>query len=331
MKNKQLLKVVGLLIIMILFCLGIYMYSNQKQEYSKNIYYMDTYINVKIYSNNKVKADNILGDVEQIYKEYHELTDRYNHYDGIINVYDIHNNNLDDEYLTLNSKLYEILEFSNNWNEKYHKLNIEIGNVIDVWKSYRDKQNGVPTIEELQLNNNHINLVLLGDNKILNNHPNLDLGSIAKGYATEEVGKYLESIGVEEYLINAGGNVKAGKTYKKENYKIGVQSPVKEELLIIINGSNISVVTSGGYERNYEYDGKFYHHIIDPDTLMPSNNMKSVTVVTKDSRLGDTLSTTLFLMSVEEGQEFIKEYDVEAIWYTNDDKIIRSENFSNYE
>ena len=59
--------------------------------------------------------------------------------------------------------------------------------------------------------------------------------------------------------------------------------------------------------------------------------MKSVTVVTKDSALGDILSTTLFLMTVDEGKEFIKDYDVEAIWVTNDDRIIRSEGFSAYE
>ena len=173
---------------------------------------------------------------------------------------------------------------------------------------------------------------MLEDNKILNNHPNLDLGAISKGYTTEVVGKYLESIGIDEYLINAGGNVKVGSNYKKKNYSIGIQSPIKgEDLMSVIKGNNISVVTSGGYERNYEYNGITYHHIIDPDTLYPSNNMKSVTVVTKDSALGDILSTTLFLSSVEEGQEIIKNYDCEAIWYTNDNKIIRSENFNKYE
>ena len=59
--------------------------------------------------------------------------------------------------------------------------------------------------------------------------------------------------------------------------------------------------------------------------------MKSVTVITSDSALGDALSTTLFLMPIEEGKELIKEYNVEAIWVTNDDQIIRSEGFSNYE
>lgn len=315
----------------ILFAL-IYINLNKKEEYTKNIYYMDTYIYVKIYENNKKLADNVLNEVERIYKEYHELTDRYNHYNGVTNIYDIYHNELDDNVLTLDSRLYNILEYSINWNKKFNKLNIGMGSIIDVWKKYRDSGEGIPTIDELQSSNKTTELVLLGDNKILNNHPNLDLGSIAKGYATEEVGKYLEGVGIEEYLINAGGNVKVGKSYDKDYYKIGVQSPIKgSDLLTIVKGKNMSVVTSGGYERNYSFNGKEYHHIIDPDTLFPSEYVKGVTVITKDSALGDLLSTSLFLMSIEAGQSFIKNYDAEVLWYTNDNKIIRSENFNNYE
>lgn len=325
-------KIGVVLLIILMLCITIYICFSKKQEYTKNIYYMDTYIYVKIYEHNKNEAQSALNTVEQLYKEYHELTDRYNHYDGIINIYDIYHNESDEQYLTLDSKLYEILEYADSWNKKYYKLNIEMGNIIDVWKKYRDSNNGIPSLQELELENNSVELVLLEDNKILNNHPNLDLGSIAKGYATEKAGQYLESIGITEYLINAGGNVKVGSCYENDYYKIGVQSPVDNtEMLTVIKGENISVITSGGYERNYEYNGVVYHHIIDPETLFPAEYMKGVTVVTKDSALGDALSTILFLMSVEDGQEFIKDYDVDVIWYTNDHKIVRSEKFSNYE
>ena len=70
-----------------------------------------------------------------------------------------------------------------------------------------------------------------------------------------------------------------------------------------------------------------YHHIIDPNTLYPANNMKSVTVIGEDSGLCDILSTTLFLMNIDEGKEFIKDYDVKVIWFTNDNQIIKSDNY----
>ena len=123
-----------------------------------------------------------------------------------------------------------------------------------------------------------------------------------------------------------------GKHPENEKYNIGIQGPNKDgSLVTIVKGTDLSVVTSGSYERNYVYDGKIYSHIIDPNTLYPSDKMKSVTVITKNSALGDVLSTTLFLMDIEEGLEFIKNYDAEAIWVTNNDEVIRSEGFVKYE
>ncbi len=327
MKKKKIVIIIVFLVVILLISLFL---MNIKKEYKSNMYYMDTYISVKLYSNKD--ASEVLQKIDDIYKQYHMLTDRYHHYDGITNVYDIYHNDLTDSELEIDSKLYEMLKYTKKWEEKYPKFSIEIGDTIDVWKKYRDSGIGIPTDEELEATKDYSKLVLFDDNKILNNHPNLDLGAVSKGYTTEIVGNYLESIGITDYLINAGGNVKAGNSYKKEKYRIGIQSPIEnQDLMTIINGNNISVVTSGGYERNYEYNGTIYHHIIDPDTLYPSNNMKSVTVITKDSALGDILSTTLFLTSIDEGKEIIKDYDCEAIWYTNDNEIIRSEHFSDYE
>ena len=165
------------------------------------------------------------------------------------------------------------------------------------------------------------------NDKILNDKVNIDLGAIVKGYVTEKAGNYLENIGIDYYLINAGGNVKAGKS-NKGYYNIGIASPINQnETFEIVKGENISVVTSGGYERFYEYEGVLYHHIIDPNTKYPANNTKSVTVIGKNSGVCDALSTIIFLMDVDEGKEFIKDYDVDVIWFTNDNEIIKSDGF----
>lgn len=319
-----------LVIIMLLIITGC---TNKEKEYKMNLYYMDTYIYIDFFCDNNTKAENIKKDIDNIYKEYHQLSDRYNSYEGITNLYYIYNNNSKEKEITLDSKLYDLLSYSLKFQEKTtNKFNIEIGNIIDIWKKYRDKGEGIPSNKELQSAKKTNHIVLLDNNKILNNHPNIDLGAISKGYTTEIVGKYLESNGINKYLINAGGNVKVGIPNKKDKYSIGIKSPNKDDsLLTIVKGKNISVITSGSYERNYTYNDKIYSHIIDPSTLYPAEYMKSVTVITSDSALGDALSTTLFLMPIEEGKELIKEYNVEAIWVTNDDQIIRSEGFSNYE
>ena len=92
--------------------------------------------------------------------------------------------------------------------------------------------------------------------------------------------------------------------------------------------TDLSLVASGDYERYYTVDGKRYHHIINPTTLMPSEFFTSVSVICKDSGLADALSTTIFNMSFEEGKAFIESLDdVEALWVFQDGKLVYTENF----
>ena len=327
-------KIIILIFILILI---VFIFWNlfKNKIYERNYSYFDTYINVKIYFNNSKKANEVLDEIDKIYNEYHKLTDRYNSYQGITNLYTINNNVLIEEYLEIDEKLYDLIEYGiNMYKWSNGKVDISMGNVIDIWKGYREAGISIPTIEELEyVNYNNINKIELKDNKIKNNNLNIDLGSISKGYATKKVGEYLEKIGIKKYLINAGGNVLAGKSYKKNKYKIGLENPNNQnDIYKIIQVENEAVVTSGGYLRYYEYNGTKYHHIIDPDTLYPANNMKSVTVITKDSAYADFLSTYLFLLSVEEGKKYVDELDnVEAIWYLNDDTIVTSKGFNKYE
>ena len=253
---------------------------------------MDTYINVKFYSDNKENADEIMDGIDNIYREYHELTDRYNSYDGINNVYYINNNDFSDSYTVLDSRLYDMISYAYNFSKKNSLFDINMGGVIDVWKKYRDKGSGVPSIDELRKANKRHDIVLLGENKIKNNHPNIDLGGVSKGYTTQVVSDYLKDNGINYFLINAGGNVSCGDAYGKAYYNIGIQNPDGNGIVSVLKGTNISVVTSGGYERNYEYNGKVYHHIINPNTLFPGETMKSVTVISTDSGISDMLSTT---------------------------------------
>lgn len=332
MKNKKTI----LILILFFVILILILYNSFKSRiYERNYSYFDTYINVKIYSNSSKKANEALDEIDKIYSEYHKLTDRYNSYQGITNLYTINNNVLNEEYLKIDKKLYELIEYGiNMYKWSNGKVDISMGNVIDIWKGYREAGISIPTIEELKyVNYNNINEIELKDNKIKNNNLNIDLGSISKGFATKKVGKYLESIGLKKYLINAGGNVLTGESYKKDKYKIGLENPNNQnDIYKIIKVENEAVVTSGGYLRYYEYNGTKYHHIIDPDTLFPANNVKSVTIITKDSAYADFLSTYLFLLTLEDGKKYVDELDnVEAIWYLNDDTTVTSKGFSKYE
>lgn len=286
-----------------------------KQEYSKNLFYMDTIINVKLYNISENRANEAFDEIEKIYKKYEQLTNFYDENSELSKL----NNDVNYE---ISDELLELIKIGYEWSVKTDGLlNINIGNLTKIWHDFRENPISLPNVDNIKVEHLEIE-----DNKILNNKVNIDLGAITKGYVTEKVGRYLEENGINYYLINAGGNVKVGKS-NKGYYNIGIASPISNETFEVIKEENISVVTSGGYERFYEYEGVMYHHIIDPNTKYPANYMKSVTVIGDDSGLCDILSTTLFLMNIEDGKEFIKNYDVKVIWFTNDNEIIKSDNY----
>ena len=313
-------------ILLFLAILLLFAGCNKQEYYSKNLFYMDTVINIKIYDNNKDKVNQAFIEIDNLYQKYEKIT---NFYDQNSELYAINNNDLETEYIYLSDELTNLINLGLEWYDKSNGLlNINIGRLTKVWHDFRENPISLPT--GLDMINIDIDQIKLEGNKLLNNNPSIDLGSLVKGYVTELAGNYLEENGLEYYLINAGGNVKAGKS-NKGYYNIGIASPINQnEIFNIIKGENISVVTSGGYERFIEYDNILYHHIIDPNTRYPANYVKSVTVIGKDSGLCDALSTILFLMDVDDGKEFIKNYDVDVIWFTNENEIIKSDGF-NYE
>lgn len=288
------------------------------KDYSKNLYYMDTVIKINLYDVSETEANSAFNEIEDLYKKYESIV---NYYDVNSELYKLNHN----EDLVISDELINLIKIGEDWyNKSNGLLNINIGSLTKVWHDFRNGEISLPSkdmLDSIDITNN-----LIIENNRVSGNINIDLGSIAKGYVTELAGKKLEEIGIKYYIINAGGNVKTGSS-KKEYYKIGIASPNNTGTFKVVKGSNISVVTSGGYERFMDIDGVRYHHIIDPKTKYPANYVKSVTVIGIDSGVCDALSTILFLMDVDSGKEFIKDYDVDVIWYTNDDNVILSDGF----
>ena len=302
-------------------------------KYSKSYFYMDTVINIDIYSN----KEDILLEVENIYKEYHNLTTRYDNIKDLVNIYYINNILKVNKEIKIDSRLYELLEYSKEVYIKTNKkVNIGLGNVIDVWNEYKNKIGGIPSYNQL-LNSGSTNLddlVLLGDNTIKKtSNIKLDLGAISKGYTTNIVKEYLEENNIDKYLINAGGNVVVGNHYNNSLYKIGLQDPINNmDVYKVLNLTNKAVVTSGSYIRGYEYEGVIYHHIIDSIKLFPMDYFKSVTVICDDSAQADALSTYLFTIPYEEGLNIVESLPgVEVIWYIDSTNIKYTKGVTNYE
>jgi len=147
----------------------------------------------------------------------------------------------------------------------------------------------------------------------------IDVGGIAKGYATDCVVKILQEEKINRALIDLGGNIYAyGYKNQKEKtpWKIGIKNPLNPtgSPIEIIQCENSSIVTSGVYERYFEYEGKIYHHLLSAKTGFPENNgILSVSIICNNSMLCDALSTACFILGKEKGIELIKKINCEKL------------------
>lgn len=144
----------------------------------------------------------------------------------------------------------------------------------------------------------------------IDDNTSLDLGGIAKGYASHKAAEILKEYGVTSALMSLGGNVRAiGSKPDGESWSVAITDPDDNSKSIgTLKISDKAVVTSGGYQRYFEENGQIYHHIIDTKTGYPADSsLKSVTVVSSDDTLADALSTSLFVMGLEKSGEFYRE------------------------
>lgn len=154
----------------------------------------------------------------------------------------------------------------------------------------------------------------------------LDLGAIAKGYIADKMGEHLISRGVKSAIINLGGNVLAiGSKPGGGEWTIGIQKPFESRgaLLASIKVRDVSVVTTGIYEKFFREGDALYHHILDPETGYPfENSLAAVTVISKSSADADALGTVCFARGLEKGLEFAEgRSDIEAIFITKDNVL----------
>jgi len=152
----------------------------------------------------------------------------------------------------------------------------------------------------------------------------LDLGGIAKGYAVEKAGSYLRSAGINNFLIELGGNVYVeGRHPGGKPWKIGIQHPRKPgEIIAWIELSGAALSTSGDYESYRVHQGKHYGHILDPRTGKPASDLVSVTVVSPFPTEADALSTAAFVLGPVEGLKLLEEWpEAEGIFVDRDMRV----------
>lgn len=313
--------------------------SSQKYNFTY-VDVFDTYSTLTIYSSNYKDSKTISNDLHTELLKLNKLFDIYNNYKDLNNLKTV-NDNAGLQPVKVDKNIIELLKAGK---EAYYitegTVNIAMGSVLEIWHNYRENalNNGIfkiPSLNELQEANKHtdINSIIIDEKEstvyIKDKYTSIDVGAIAKGYSADFAANYLKNRGITAALLNLGGNVICINDNKKENWKIGITSPEKpDEYIDKISISNQSAVSSGNYQRYYEYNGKRYHHIIDGTTLYPSISNKGVTVVSDSSLKGDIFSTALFILPYENGAELADKNNIQAMWITSDGNKYKTSQFN---
>jgi thiamine biosynthesis lipoprotein len=303
--------------------------ENEDGSVSQDVFAMDTYMTVKAYGENASQAvQDSIKEIERIDAllstgdENSEISKLNAEGSGTVSG--------DTEYLIERSlDLYASTE---------HAFDIAIYPVMELW-GFPDQNYQVPSEEEIEETLKRTDASKISVDSVSHTVSfgqegmEIDLGGIAKGYTGARIAEIFRQDGVENGILSLGGNVQAiGSKTDGSLWKVGIEDPDDSgDYLGVLSVSDKAAITSGGYERYFEQDGKVYHHIIDPATGSPAEcGIKSSTIVSSDGTLADGLSTSLFIMGKDKAIEYWRanSQDFDFILEDEDGNLYVSEGIS---
>ncbi len=279
---------------------------------------MDTYMTITAYGSNSEKA------IKEAETEINHLDDLFAKDKVQSEVYKLNNKHelsASDDTKEILTRAVEISELTDG------DFDITIAPVVAEWGFYSDLENKVPTQQDLKnaLSRVDYKNISIGEMVETYEATEIDLGGIAKGYASYKAMEIIKSNDVDSAIISLGGNVRAvGSKPDGSAWTVAIADPDDATKNIgALQIKDRAVITSGGYQRYFEDNGQIYHHIIDTKTGYPAKRgLKSVTVVCEDDTLADALSTALFVKGLDESIEFYrKNQSFEAVFITDSGEI----------
>lgn len=348
-----------LIIVLILGLTGCGSSSAPWNGYAKQSFYFDTVCEITIFGFSEGAADTgseesfdkaceeVIADTFKLMSDYENTLSRTIEGSDIDRI-----NKAGGEAVKVSPETIEVIEKGIEFGDVSEGVfDITVGKASDLWdfhESLTDEPSELPSEEALKEASVHIDYTKVtvdkkaGTVKLEDPEMMLDLGGIAKGYIADKTAEYLRSRGVVSAIVNLGGNIEVigGKNagfgsgdQEQADFSLGIRDPGSETggLLGIYPGKDLTVVTSGTYERFIEVDGVKYHHILDPETGYPvDTDVLQVSIIAGAGHSVDCdgLSTACLALGTEKGIELIKNLnadgrygDIEGIFVTEDGEI----------
>lgn len=273
---------------------------------TKELFAMDTYMSLTAYGDNAGEAvreaEDKIHELDRMLSAGNEKSEV-----SILNREGI--STFSDDSINILKKSLEINAMTDG------AFNPAIYPVMELW-GFASGNYRVPGTDEINdvLAHTDVSCInISGSDVTVSDGTKVDFGGIAKGYTSSVIMRIFEQCGVTSGIVNLGGNVQTlGEKPDGSLWRTAIRHPVDDGYIGVVNVQDKAVITSGGYERYFEEDGKRYHHIIDPSTGAPSESgLLSVTVISSDGTLADGLSTALFVMGSDGAEGFWREHSEE--------------------
>jgi len=248
------------------------------------------------------------------------------------------NNNKTIKPIQISNELLDVVSEANSINIKSNGFfDITLDPLIELWGFGYSKGKIIERVpnkdkirDTLTLVNQNLLLEINSNNQLIKKNKNvrLNLSAIGKGYGIDLIGKKLDYLNINNYIIDIGGDIFAkGHNKNNKDWVVGIENPKLNEKLIkeIVNVSNKGVATSGEYKNYFSKDGTKYSHIINPKNGMPiTHSTKSVTVVDKNAMSADGWATALIAMGSEVGLKVAEKEKIAVMFIDQvDDKLLK--------
>ena len=248
------------------------------------------------------------------------------------------NNNKTIKPIQISNELFDVVSEANSINIKSNGyFDITLDPLIELWGFGYSKGKIIERVpnkdkirDTLTLVNQNLLLEINSNNQLIKKNKNvrLNLSAIGKGYGIDLIGKKLDYLNINNYIIDIGGDIFAkGHNKNNKDWVVGIENPKLNEKFIkeIVNVSNKGVATSGEYKNYFSKDGTKYSHIINPKNGMPiTHSTKSVTVVDKNAMSADGWATALIAMGSEVGLKVAEKEKIAVMFIDQvEDKLLK--------
>ncbi len=321
-KGRAVVLAAGITALLLMGC------ERRVEPLSKSDFMLNTFVTVTLYDKDDPK---ILSDCLDLCRSYENIFSKT--IEGS-EVYKLNHRPASEETMTVSPDVEALVSKSLYYSQiSDGAFDITVEPLSSLW-DFTAPDPVVPPdakIQEARKKVDYRNLKLEGNTlTFLSPDTSLDFGAIAKGYIADRMKDFLLEQGVKSAVINLGGNVLCvGQKPDGTPFKIGLQKPYadRNETIETLNINDMSVVSSGVYERHFVKDGVNYHHILNPGDGYPyDNGLVSVTILSELSADGDALSTTCFSLGLKKGMELLDSTDgAYGVFITEDGEVSYSQ------